>query len=248
MPHPRRHRRALPLLLATVVALCLGPPAFAQTCAHELEPNDAPADATPLGERACLVGALEGEDQDAWWWVVDEAASELAWHLEIESIPGQLTRLDVLRIDFAANGVDVAGFDTLLGFGTSDGRLNASEPFLVAPGRYLLALSKSGGEGDYVVHLRAGERLARGRNEGRADADADGAFGRATVLEGPTEIAWTLGPDASAQRWALRAQGALGAPPTVELLDPRSSAVAWPSPASVSPPAPTGSSSTASAR
>jgi Mg-chelatase subunit ChlD len=226
MPHPRRHRRALPLLLATVVALCLGPPAFAQTCAHELEPNDAPADATPLGERACLVGALEGEDQDAWWWVVDEAASELAWHLEIESIPGQLTRLDVLRIDFAANGVDVAGFDTLLGFGTSDGRLNASEPFLVAPGRYLLALSKSGGEGDYVVHLRAGERLARGRNEGRADADADGAFGRATVLEGPTEIAWTLGPDASAQRWALRAQGALGAPPTVELLDPSGARVA----------------------
>ncbi|MDF1521851.1 MAG: hypothetical protein P1P87_03415 [Trueperaceae bacterium] len=220
MPHPRRLRRALPVLLATVLALALAPTGLAQNCAREIEPNDTPATGTPLDGRTCLVGALEGEDQDAWWWVVDEAAAELAWHLEIESIPGQLTRLDVLRVDFAANGVDVAGFDTLLGFGTADGRMNASEPFLVAPGRYLLALSKSGGEGDYVVHLRAGDRLARGRSEGRADADAAGAFARATVLEGPTDIAWTLGADAATQRWAVRAQGAIGAPPTLELLDP----------------------------
>ena len=219
MPHLRRPWRALPVLLATLFALTLAPTASAQNCAVEVEPNDAPATATPLDDRTCLVGAFDGEDQDAWWWVVDEDAAGRFWHLELESIPGQLTRLDVLRIEFAANGVDVTAADTLLGFGTSDGRLNASEPFLVAPGRYLLALAKSGGSGEYVAHLREGDRFDRGRR-GAALRDEAGAFANATTLDGRVEVAWTLDEDAAARRWALRAQGALGAPLTLELLDP----------------------------
>ena len=219
MPHLRHPWRALPVLLATLFALTLAPTGRAQNCALEIEPNDAPATATPLDDRTCLVGAFDGEDQDAWWWVVDEDAAERFWQLEVESIPGQLTRLDVLRIEFAANGVDVTAADTLLGFGTSDGRLNASEPFLVAPGRYLLALSKSGGSGEYVAHLRAGDRFDRGRR-GAPLRDEAGAFANATTLDGRAEMAWTLDYDAAARRWALHAQGALGAPLTLELLDP----------------------------
>jgi len=70
------------------------------------------------------------------------------------------------------------------------------------------------------VHLRAGDRLNRGRREG-ALRDEAGAFGHTSVLDGRVEAAWTLDADAAARRWALHAQGALGAPLVLELLDPQ---------------------------
>ncbi len=216
MLHPRPLRRALPVLLATVLALI--PTAFAQNCALEVEPNDAPATATPLDGRSCLVGALEGDDQDAWWWEVDEDASERVWHLELDGFPGHLTKLDVVRVEMAANG-DVTGADTLMTLGTPDGRQVRSGPLLIAPGRYLLGFSKSGGGGEYVLHLRAGDALSRGRTAFER-LDAAGAFASYGVLDGRTELAWTLDAEGAGSRWAVEAQGALGTTLTLELLDP----------------------------
>lgn len=220
MPHLRR-RRALPALLATVLALAFAPHALAQNCALEVEPNDTPATATPLGDRTCLVGTLDGSDQDAWWWVVDEAASQRSWHLELDGPPGTLTQLDVIAVELAANG-DVTGATTLATVRTPDGRSRRGEPFLVAPGRYLLAVSKSGDGGEYVAHLRAGDALARGRTAAAAFAGRGptGAFAAHGVLDGRLELAWTVDADGAGVRWAVEAQGALDTTLTVELLDP----------------------------
>ncbi|MFN2322962.1 MAG: VWA domain-containing protein [Trueperaceae bacterium] len=220
MPHPRPLRRALPVLLTTVLALALASTALAQNCALEVEPNDTPATATPLDGRSCLVGALDDE-QDAWWWEVDEEASGQVWQLELESFPGHLTKLDVFRVEMAANG-DVTGAETLMTLGTSDGRQVRSEPLLIAPGRYLLGFSKSGGRGEYVLQLRAGDALSRGRTgfERLQDGGANGAFAGYGVLDGRAELQWTLDAEGSGTRWALTAQGALGTTLTLELLDP----------------------------
>ncbi len=220
MPHPSRLRRAVRALSTALVVFALGPVAWAQNCALEVEPNDAPANATPLDGRSCLVGELDGSDQDAWWWEVDEEASEHVWHLELDSFPGHLTKLDVVRIEMAANG-DVTGAETLTTLGTVDGRQVRSEPLLIAPGRYLLGFSKSGGSGEYVVHLRRGDAISRGRTafERLQDGRALGAFAGYGVLDGRDELAWTLDSEGAGSRWAVEAQGALGTTLTLELID-----------------------------
>jgi hypothetical protein len=218
MPHPRRWR-ALPALIA--VLLALAPTALAQNCALEVEPNDAPATATPLDGRGCLVGTLDGSDQDAWWWVVDQEASEQVWQVELDSFPGHLTKLDLVRVEIAANG-DVTGAETLLTLGTPDGRQVRSEPFLVAPGRYLLGFSKSGGSGEYVLHLQPGDALSRRRTPAAplVDRGVAGAFAAYGVLDGRLEIPWTIDAAGAGVRWAIEAQGAVDATVSVELLDP----------------------------
>ncbi len=216
---PRWH--ALPIS----IALALLPAAFAQVCAQESEPNDAPAQATSIGAATCLVGTMGGADQDAWWWAVDEEAAALAWQLEVESVPGQLTKTDLMRIEFAPDGVGVTRADTLLAFGTSDGRQQLSAPFHVAPGRYLVALSKSGGEGGYVVHLRPGDALTRGRSR-LDDSAATNAFARTGSLDGARTVEWLIDEDGASFRWDLAAQGTVGDALALELLDPSGASVA----------------------
>lgn len=220
MPHPRRLRRALPVVLAALLAFALAPTALAQNCALEVEPNDTPATATPLDGRTCLVGVLDGTDQDAWWWEVDQEASEKFWYLELDSFPGHLTQVDVVRVEIAANG-DVTGADTLTTLRTVDGRQVRSEPLLFAPGRYLLGLSKASGSGEYVLHLRPGDVLWRGRSEltHLQNGNATGAFAAYGVLDGRDELEWTIDEASAGSRWAVEAQGAAGARLRLELLE-----------------------------
>jgi hypothetical protein len=216
-----------PLWRALLVSLALAcmPAAFAQACAQESEPNDTPAQATSIDDATCLVGTFEADDQDAWWWEVDEEMAARSWQLEVESIPGQVTKVDLMRIEFAADGVGVTSADTLLGFGTADGRSNRSEAFHVAPGRYLLALSKSGGEGGYVVHLRGGDALSRGRGRFETPSTTN-AFARAGVLGGERSFEWQVDEEGASVRWELAAQGAVGEPLRLELLGPSGDRVA----------------------
>src|SRR6056297_2369132 len=212
-------------VLLVTFALASVPAAFAQVCAQESEPNDTPAEATSIGDASCLVGAFAGNDQDAWWWEVDEEMAARSWQLEVESIPGQLTKVDLVRIEFAADGIGVTRADTLLGFGTADGRSNRSESFLVAPGRYLLGLSKSGGEGGYVVHLRPGDALSRGRGRFEAALPTN-AFARAGVLDGERSLEWQVDEEGAAIRWEVSAQGAVGESLRLELVGPSGDRVA----------------------
>lgn len=177
--------------------------AVAQNCVEEVEPNDTPGNAVGLGSTRCFVGDLSGNDQDAWVWDVTEDDGGVPWTMTVEGIRGQLTKVDILRIAFADDGVGVASADTLFVHGTSDGSPATTTPFLVTPGeRLFLGVSKSGGEGQYVVSLEQGRSLSRGRD--RLDrADSTGAFGIAGTLEGELEVSWTITEEDAVRRWGL---------------------------------------------
>ncbi len=212
-------------LLVLIVGVTMGA-VYAQDCTLETEPNDVPADADALDGHACLVGEMAGQDQDAYLWAVTEEDAATPWVVETEGIAGQVTKVDLLRVTFADNGRDVTGVETLGSFGTRDGSLQAGSPFLIAPGRYVLGVSKSGGEGQYVVHLRPGEELRRGRRPGQGADTVENAFAHYGMLDGGLELPWTVAADGPPSRWDIELRTALGDAVTLALVAPDGATVA----------------------
>lgn len=211
----RRVRALVFVLLASLLAFAVG-----QDCALEQEPNDTPAEANALVDFGCLVGELPGNDQDAWVWEVSEAQAGVPWAVEIEGIPGELTKLDLIRVTFADNGVDVTSADTLWTFGTRDGRLNASEPFLIGPGRYILGISKSGGSGRYVAHFRPQRALDRDYRPFGRLGEAEGELYGFGPVEESAEIVWQVREEDAEFLWNLELRASLGAAPALTLEGP----------------------------
>ncbi|MBX3142713.1 MAG: VWA domain-containing protein [Trueperaceae bacterium] len=198
--------------------------AAAQECTYELEPNDTPAQATHITAAsatqgtvpadgtvtatACIAGTLSSGDQDAFWWEVDEASAAHRWVIDIESYPGHLTQLDILRISFAPNGVDVTDVEALYRFGTRDGSRSTSGEFLVAPGSYLLAVSTSGGAGEYRAQLRPVVAFTMGN---AAASRLIGTFALGLdQAAGPHELVWEIPATEAGPGWRLEVGAALG--------------------------------------
>lgn len=208
MPNRLRHLVG-PVLFASLLGLAsIG---YAQTCRSEIEPNDTPATATELDGARCLEGAMPSGDQDAYSVQIGEDEAFTRYRLVVEGPGGVLTQADILRVEFAPNGTDVSAVDRLLTFGTEDGRSNRSDPFLMAPGRYTIGMSTSGGGDGYRLTLepttdsRASERDASGgwTDAFRAHLPAsDDAGGEAT------ELAWTV--TRSDTLWRVDVHAALG--------------------------------------
>ena len=213
------------LLILALLALSA---AWAQECRIESEPNDTPAEAVPIAPHLCLVGEMAGQDQDAYLWEVDEEAARREWSVEIQGIPGQLTKLDIVDVTFAENGVDVASAETLFTWGTDDGRPSTSPTFRVAPGSYVLGVSKSGGEGRYVAHLRPVGDLGRGRSAYR-DTTREGEHAVDGVEAQDASWTWSLNADEAQLRWDLTLLGPIAPELELRLLDPAGAEVgsAW---------------------
>ncbi|CAN5802494.1 hypothetical protein BH23DEI1_BH23DEI1_13040 [soil metagenome] len=215
------HRPHTSTWRALALALLLGSCAtvLAQECRFEVEPNDVPGEATALAGLPCLVGELDGVDQDAFEWSVVEDDAFVQWQLEIQGIAGQLTQVDVLDVEYAADGVDVAGAETLTTWGTTDGVASRSAPFLMRPGTFVLGISKSGGAGEYVVHLRRGSALTSGGRPLRGETQ-EGEHALYGLLDDDARWAWNLDDDLAGLRWEIRLRGPVGPPLAVELLAP----------------------------
>lgn len=215
-----RGRRIATALAVLAAAAC----AAGQQCTQEVEPNDTPALATVLsgdGPDAvaaavdgalgalCLVGEREGSDQDAFLWVVDDAASAHEWTIELEGPRGGLTQVDVFEVELAENGVDVTRAENLFRFGTVDGRSVSSEPFLLGPGRYVVGVSGAQASGQYVAHLRPTPLTGRSspHRKGRVP---DGAFGVHAPVRGGFEVPFRLGEEASGYVWGVVLRAPLG--------------------------------------
>lgn len=203
------------LLIVAIAVLAL--PAHAQSCATDQEPNDTPAEATPLDWAAgCIEGELAGDDQDAFQWVVPDDRAETTWTFDIEGIPDQLTRVQVLRVQFADNGTDVEDYTDLYSFGTTDGSRRTFENVLFEPGTYVLGVSKSGGEGDYRVEIRE-----HGTLPAAGDEEPNDGFDETTPVEGGFDLSgdlqesndyytWSLSEQDAEKRWQLEAQAPAG--------------------------------------
>ena len=76
---------------------------------YETEPNNTPADANPAAGAITLIGDLRGRDQDGYKWTVSDVDAQKRWNFELQGVPGRLTIVEMIRVDFADNGVDVTG-------------------------------------------------------------------------------------------------------------------------------------------
>lgn len=208
--------------------------ALAQQCTYEAEPNDAPAQATPLsgegpnsGTRladsdlpiACLAGELSGGDQDAFAWVVDEIGAAHAWAVGVEGAVGAVTQVDVFKIEFAEDGESVAAADSVFRFGTADGAWAESDAFMLPPGRYVLGISGAGGARDYVVHLKpVGLRFdSREHAEGRS---YDGELDVFSVLGDGVDVPFTVDEEDTEFAWVATLVSSLGSAPVLMVQGP----------------------------
>lgn len=211
--------------LAILLAVLVSSTAFAQSCLEETEPNNTPITAVSLGDLRCFVGDLPGQDQDAWVWEVTEEDAEFPWTMLVQGIRGQLTSVDVIDVAFTEDGTGVAAADTYFTHGTRDGAPNTSEPFLVSPGdRWIMGVSKSGGEGQYVVRLDTGRSITRNRAGLNRDEATD-AFGRTGLLEGESTLSWTISETEVDRRWGLILTSALGADVSATITGPDGSEI-----------------------
>ena len=138
------------ICLTTLLGLVGLPSAFAQPSFYEVEPNNTPAEATEISGEVVLIGTMEKEDQDGYKWIVSDVDAQKRWTFELQGIPGKLTIVEVIRIEYADNGVDVAAKNRLFTMGTRDGsKPSIHEDLLFEPGEYILGVAHGGGGGAY---------------------------------------------------------------------------------------------------
>ncbi|HVS02225.1 MAG TPA: hypothetical protein VMT16_05605, partial [Thermoanaerobaculia bacterium] len=211
-------RRRWWLLAAVFVLsnLCLSP-LLAQPTLHDAEPNDMPAQAQRVAGEVRIVGSLAKDDQDGYLWTVADTDAVTRWNLELHGIPGHLTKVEVVRLEWAEDGQGVARKQVLASFGSRDGtRPGRLDQVLFEPGAYLLGVAKSGGEGQYRLDIGKGARVPTARgSQGQATRDTAGRMrgGAAytAYLETPEAWwRWELAGDDAGRRWALTATVPLG--------------------------------------
>lgn len=121
---------------------------IAQELYYESEPNDTPATANPISGEVDIAGTMGSGDQDGFMWTVSDADAERLWTLRMEGLPGALTVLEILRVEFAENGMDVLSKQKLLGLGSRDGtKPDIERNLLFEPGEYVLGFAYTGGGG-----------------------------------------------------------------------------------------------------
>lgn len=103
---------------ATIATFLQAWVAFAQPSLYEVEPNNTPAEATEISGEVVLIGIMEGDDQDGYKWTVSDVDAQKRWVFDLQGIPGRLTIVEVLQVEYADNGVDVVDTDKLFTMGT----------------------------------------------------------------------------------------------------------------------------------
>ena len=209
------------LALALPATVALADPTFLV----EAEPNDQPAQAQSVSGEAVISGELLGKDQDGFRWSVSDEEATTPWTLTLEGLPGTLTRMDVLKLDWTDDGQAVAGRTRLVTLQTPDGqRPTTTSGLLFEPGEYLIGVSKGGGEGGYRVSMAHGENyfgpydLADVGEKSPGDTRGKN-FRRAWFLAGREAlIDWNLPDDAAQSRWQLDLYAPLGRQPELELI------------------------------
>lgn len=121
---------------------------MAQPSIMESEPNNTPADAMAVSGSVNIMGALAGGDQDAFLWTVSDVDATKRWTFELSGVPGRLTIVEIIRLQYADNGKDITGKERIIKFGTRDGLApSILQDLLFEPGEYVLGIAGAGGGG-----------------------------------------------------------------------------------------------------
>ena len=124
--------------------------ALAQSAYVESEPNHTPPTFNQVAGPVRIIGTMPPSDQDGFLWSVSDVDAVKPWTFTLQGIPGVLTIAEVMRLEYAEDGVTLAGRETLFTIGSRDGsRPGVAEGLLFEPGEYLLGLARAGGGGAY---------------------------------------------------------------------------------------------------
>src|SRR5690606_19100224 len=82
---------------------------------YDTEPNDQVQQAlllrSPQDKNSVhIIGELSGNDQDAYYWSIDEEDAGVHWNIRLQGRAGALTRLDILDLTDTMGG---AGYSSL---------------------------------------------------------------------------------------------------------------------------------------
>lgn len=137
------------LRLAAILLLAAHAPwAAAQSIVHDIEPNNTPDTLQPVTGAARIMGTMAGQDQDGFLWTVDESQSMLPWTFTLQGIPGALTVVDVMQLQYAEDGRTLTGTRKFFTLGSRDGsRPVTLSGLLFEPGEYVLGFARAGGGG-----------------------------------------------------------------------------------------------------
>jgi hypothetical protein len=112
----------------------------------ESEPNNLPQEAMLVSGAVTLAGTMAGDDQDAFLWTVSDDDARKRWTFELQGIPGRLTILEIVRLDYTDDGAGVVHIEKLMKMGTRDGlKPSVHEDLMFEPGEYLLGMAAAGG-------------------------------------------------------------------------------------------------------
>jgi hypothetical protein len=118
----------------------------AQPAFYEAEPNNTPAEANKISGAVTIMGTMAADDQDGFLWSVSDVEAQKRWTLELNGIPGSLTIVEIIRLEYADNGVDIADKNTLFVIGSRDGSKPVlAENLYFEPGEYILGVASAGG-------------------------------------------------------------------------------------------------------
>ena len=155
---------------------------------HESEPNDTPETFNRVSGPVRIIGTMPPGDQDGFLWSVSDVDAVKPWTFTLQGVPGALTIAEVMRLEYAEDGVTLAGRETLFTIGSRDGsRPGVAEGLLFEPGEYLLGLARAGGGGAYrppadSARFAALDELGTRDSSPTEDENADGY--RLTIEEG----------------------------------------------------------------
>ncbi len=122
------------------------PCALAEPGFYESEPNNTPAEANPVAGEVTLYGTMLKGDQDGFMWTVSDDDARKLWTFELHGIPGALTIAEIVRVEYAENGTDVASTQRLVKMGTRDGLTpSIHKDLMFEPGEYLIGIAYAGG-------------------------------------------------------------------------------------------------------
>jgi len=134
------------LVSALTAAALYAPPALAEPGYYESEPNNTPAEANLVSGEVTLYGSMVKGDQDGFLWTVSDDDARKLWTFELHGIPGALTIAEIVHVEYAENGTDVASIKRLVKMGTRDGLTpSVHEDLMFEPGEYLIGVAYAGG-------------------------------------------------------------------------------------------------------
>ncbi|MEZ4607492.1 MAG: hypothetical protein R2865_12035 [Deinococcales bacterium] len=208
------------LLLALLSLLNL---TIAQGCQTEIEPNDQPAQATPLQDMGCIFASFEGGQDIYHWQVTEEGMRNRRVQLAFKGPRGEASKLVLLKTKFSSENLPINNLE--LFSLDSQGERAVSSPTLKPWG--LLFRSCQQRPGEYLIDLQVPNSASLGGTEDREpNQNRDEAktvrdrFEFQGNLEGSTDYyLWELGEEASEQLWSLRAESELGTELSLKVYD-----------------------------